>query len=103
MLLTVVGLLYSMVYIFCLAFRFRKTRFEVIPNKLLGKKSILRYIIISSMFQSENLSLAQLDGDMIGLATLQSRYLPKKQVLLITMMKIKFYTDDFYRSGLYVR
>ena len=35
---------------------------------------------------------------MIGLASLQARYLHQKQVLLITLKKIKFYTDDFYRS-----
>jgi hypothetical protein len=49
---------------------------------------------ISSTFQSENVSLTQLDGDMIGQASLQARYQHKKKVLLITLNKIKFYTED---------
>ena len=59
--------------------------------------------LIFSLFQSEDLSLTQLDGDIIGLAILQSWYNPKKLTLMVVLKKIKFYTDDFYRSGLYVR
>ena len=40
---------------------------------------------------------------MIGLASLETVYNPRLQSLTVTLKKIKFYTDDFHRTGLYVR
>ena len=47
--------------------------------------------------------MSHMDGDMIGMASIHSVYNIKKNILSVTLKKIKFYTDDFYRSGLYVR
>ena len=55
---------------------------------------------VSDNYQDD---MSHMDGDMIGMASIHSAYNIRKKILSVTLKKIKFYTDDFYRAGLYVR